>query len=200
MGGSALARRATVPVLRDQRNKGYPLRLTRSQARRELRARADAELRVHAREVGLEGVHADEERVRDLLVRAPRRRQFGDAPLGGAELARRPRAARADARELSARVLRPARRAERNELVHRPLERAPRRTPAARPAVHATERQQRASALEAQPQRVGRVRVGLQAERGAAPLHPGAGPRVILALAQLAQALADGGRRIALVR
>ena len=78
------------------------------QTRGELRPRADAELRVGVREVHLDRVHGDEERLRDLLVREPLRRQLGDAPLGGRQLAAGARPARADARELGARLARPS--------------------------------------------------------------------------------------------
>ena len=57
-------------------------------------------LRVRAREMGLDGVHGDEQRLRDLLVGQALGGEVDDAPLGRRQLPGRARAAGADAREL----------------------------------------------------------------------------------------------------
>ena len=60
-------------------------------------------------EMRLDGAHGDEQRLRDLLVRAALGRQLDDAPLGRRQLAARRRPPRADAGELRARLARPSR-------------------------------------------------------------------------------------------
>src|SRR5262249_57285837 len=67
-----------------------------AQLSRELRARGDAELRVHLGEVRLDFVNADELPCGDFLVREPARHELGDALLGRRESASRGRAAPAD--------------------------------------------------------------------------------------------------------
>ena len=57
----------------------------RCERRRELAAGADLELAVDAREVHLDRLHRDEERLRDLLVAVILRGQLGDAALAGGQ-------------------------------------------------------------------------------------------------------------------
>src|SRR5712691_6456669 len=96
--------------------------LDRLQAGSELGARVQAELSVDAPEVGLDGLLAQEERARDLLVREAAGDELGDPCLRLAQLARRGAAA-ADAAELGAGLGRPERCAELLEDGERALER-----------------------------------------------------------------------------
>src|SRR5262245_46109023 len=85
---------------------------------RQLRARAQAELRVDAREVALDRADADEHRRRDLAVRPALGDELGHAPLRLGQLARASAAA-GDARELGRGLLGPQAGAQRVEELER---------------------------------------------------------------------------------
>jgi hypothetical protein len=72
---------------------------------RERGARVDSQLAVHVGEVRGDGVLADEQRRRDLLVRVPLRREFRHAPFCLGQVLRR--APAADAGEFGVRAVRP---------------------------------------------------------------------------------------------
>ena len=88
--------------------------------RPQLGARADAELAVHAGEVGLHGLGAHVRHARDLAVREPLRRELRHAKLRRGELLRG--TAQADPLQLGARSFLPGRRPELREQLERATE------------------------------------------------------------------------------
>src|SRR6266511_205949 len=103
--------------------------------RTELGARTDAELAVDARQVGLDGLGANEGGARDLAVGQAGGREFRDAQFGGCELSRR--TSQSDASELGARLRHPGRCAQPLEDLERLAKRVRSRALLLRPPVQA---------------------------------------------------------------
>src|SRR4051794_3996778 len=116
-----------------------------------------------------DGVDREVERPGDLLVREPLRGELDDLALGRGELAARPRPPPADALEIGPRAVGPALGTELRERGDRGLERLARGAPLLEPPLRAAQAEQRARAVEAEPeyavrrrgfgQRCGRVSV-----------------------------------------
>src|SRR5262249_17194175 len=120
------------------------------QARRELRSRAHSELGVRVRKMELDGADADDERLRDLLVRETLRGELGDPALGRGQLARRRTAACPDALELRTSPLGPARRSQLVEGLRRALQRRARGAPLPCASLLPSEGQKRPRRVEAE--------------------------------------------------
>src|SRR5439155_25140831 len=116
-------------------------------------ARADAELLIRVRQMLLDGVDADDELGRDLLVGEPGSRQARDALLGLGERARRCRPPRAHAVQLAACLFGPTGAAERPEDARRPLERRSLSRPLLEPPLHPAGYEQRSRLVEPHAER-----------------------------------------------
>src|SRR5215211_758398 len=130
----------------------------------ELRARAHAQLCVGVLEVHLHRSHADEEGLRDLLVRQAVGCKLHDALLGGRQVAARLRPPAADALLLGPRLLSPAGGTELVEFGRRLLQRRSGRGPFPQPAPGASEREERPCPVERQTELA--VRVGCLRQPG----------------------------------
>src|SRR4051812_13350290 len=133
-------------------------RLGPGQTSRELRPRADAEPRIRARQMHFDRVDREVERAGDLLVRPPLRGEVDDLALGWRELAARPRPPPADALEIGPRAVGPPLGTELRERGDRGLERLARGAPLLEPPLGTAQAEQRARAVEAEPERAVRRR------------------------------------------
>ena len=139
------ARRSTLGLRPSPGNVGTP-ELCSAQRARQLRTRADAELRVDVREVRLDRALTEEERRGHLAIRPA----FGDERRDALLRRSQPVLARAtpDAAELGARLLDPGRRPELLEAGERRLDRLACRPLLPRPAPDDPEREQRSRSAE----------------------------------------------------
>src|SRR5262245_34298463 len=100
----------------------------------------------------LDGADADDERLRDLLVRETLRGEPGDATLGRGQLARRRTPTGADALELRTSMLGPTRRSQLVECRCRALQRRAGGAPLPRASLLPSEDQQRPRRIEREPE------------------------------------------------